>query len=114
MKVKRNTTSPSPKAPSGMASHWPVMVVGVAKPRVLSPDPEEMNAWGHVPTARIPQYKKAKAVMAPRKYTTISERMYTGKNHKRTLWVVFASRFLRSLRAAAVYTTRPVNPAKKS
>jgi hypothetical protein len=51
------------------------MVVGVAKPRVFSPDPEAINAWCQVPTARVPQYKKAKAVIAPRKYTTISDRI---------------------------------------
>jgi hypothetical protein len=51
------------------------MVAGVAKPRVFNADPDARRAVGHVLTACVPQYSSVKAIIAPTKYTMISERM---------------------------------------
>jgi hypothetical protein len=42
---------------------------------VFNADPDARNAWRDVLTASVPQYKKAKAVIAPTKYTMINESM---------------------------------------
>jgi hypothetical protein len=51
------------------------MLVEVVKPRVLNADPDEINARRHVLTARVPQYKSPKALIAPTQYTTIRKRI---------------------------------------